>query len=322
MIGRARVERTDSVTEELLCCEAASRPYAIRVSDVLGITRAEAIVAGRRLDGRVGTVAHGDTEVPVFSAAARLGLVQTAGADTQGHVVLIDTGARTQGWLFTRILRRVTIDAGGVAPLSRLVGIEARRLFDGLVTVDEQSMLLLSSGGPSPLPAAADPGSLQTGRRGAPGPQDGVSQARPLLIAFSTPALRMPSRTLAAVGITQVREVLKVTDIVPVPRAPRAILGVVPWSGLAVPVVHLADATPDHAKTRVLVVQDGSDAGAPLVLALPIHDDARLHRLAGDCPRIAQPSATKVVHGVFAVGALQVGLVNVAAVAGEVAQRR
>lgn len=82
------------------------------------------------------------------------------------------------------------------------------------------------------------------------------------------------------------------------------------------PVIDLTAGSGDVGLSRVLIAQGRGRAHEPLLVAIPIGDDARLQRIGDGSRRVTVAGPTEVVHGVFEVGSLQVGLVNIAAVAG------
>lgn len=308
------------MTVEVLCCAVGSHFYGYRVRDVRAIARAEDMAPGRESDGRIGSVPLAGASVPVFSTAAFLGVRANAAGDVRGHVVVTGTGAGMRGWLVSRIVRRVTVDDSEIAVLPALIGSLARILFDGLVTVDGRSLLVLNTAD------SEQPGAIRTPEAGAAEP---VSRRRgstdrktaPLLITFSSPALRIPRHVLPAIGVKQVLEVLRISDLVQVPLAPPTIRGVIRWRGLAVPVVDLMGASSGVMYSRILIAQGRSATYEPIVVGIPIHDDARLQRVGNDSAPVRVEGSQDIVHGVFTVGALQVGLVDIGALAGAVASR-
>lgn len=308
------------MTTEFLCCNIGARPYALRAGDVMGIVRADAITRAQQGNRAGAFVTHAGVAVPVFSAAAHLGLSQRPDVSA-GHVLVTGTGPAARGWLVDRILRRSPCDDRGIAALPSMVGEASRRLFEGLIVVDGQSMLVLHTrsadhGGHGDARAHAGPSQPVHGvPRLLPQP---ASSTAPLLIAFASSALHLPARTLAAVSVKQVREVLRVETVVPVPNAPRAIRGIAPWRGVAVPVVDFGPAN-HHPLSKVLIAQDRGRDNEPVLMAVPIDRDARLHRVSDDWRRVTAAGPSHFVHGFFAIGPDRVGLIDIEAVAAAVA---
>jgi chemotaxis signal transduction protein len=304
------------MTIDILCCEVAGRTYAIRGRDARTIARADALVVGPGPDDRIGTVSHDGTTVPVCEVADRLGVSRDANAHRQGHIVVTGTGPDAQGWLVDRIARRAAVEEHDVIALPAVVGPESHRLFDGLLTVDEHSMLVLRTDDgdgaerteSSEQRVGAQPARSMTGARR----QNDV----PLLIVFSTPALSLPAGARAALSVKQVCEVLAANTIAAVPRAPRSILGVLAWRGQAVPVIDLVGdrvGIADLRLPRVLIAQERRGVAEPIVIAIPIDDDAGIQKVVSGGVRIVNGGG-EPVHGVFRLGDELMALVDIAAV--------
>lgn len=110
---------------------------------------------------------------------------------------------------------------------------------------------------------------------------------------------------LFAIGVVQVREVLDMSVITRVPRAPSYMRGVVNVRGSAIPVVDLRlkfglPGTADSVNTRIVVLELNLD-GEPVVMggiADSVHDVIELDRSQiEEAPRMAMRWRAELVHG-------------------------
>lgn len=108
-----------------------------------------------------------------------------------------------------------------------------------------------------------------------------------------------------AIGVTQVREVLDLTQITRVPTAPHYMRGVVNVRGVAVPVVDLRvkfglERAMETVNTRILVLELQLDGETTVVggLADSVHDVIELEPgQIGAAPRIASRWRTELIRG-------------------------
>jgi purine-binding chemotaxis protein CheW len=110
---------------------------------------------------------------------------------------------------------------------------------------------------------------------------------------------------LFAIHVVQVREVLDMSVITRVPKAPSYLRGVVNVRGSAIPVVDLRtkfglSATPDTVDTRIVVLELSLDGETVIVggIADSVHDVIELEpSQIEDAPRMAMRWRADLVHG-------------------------
>jgi len=141
-----------------LCCLVGADQYALRGVDVALVTRADEMQAEAADDGRVGVLSRSGEQIPVYSLAALLGGrrdVRTA----DRHVVVTGAAGSRYGLLVDRLVRSGG-NGASVIPLPSVVGGAAVRWFEGLLSLQETSCLVLAPeglrpGGHAPAGSAA-----------------------------------------------------------------------------------------------------------------------------------------------------------------------
>lgn len=299
---------------DVLCCDSGGRLYGVRAQDARAIVRSDEMTADTASDGRLGSIKQGGVAIAVYSAD-RLVNPAAPAAREHGHVVIVNNATGACGWLFDRIVRRVTVTVAAIMPLPHLFGSASADLFEGLVTSGSDTLLVMRTTGSG---RAADISAEAP--RPAAGPVGGPARAFDggALITFAAPSLGLPAGMLAAVSVKQVCEVLTADAIMPVPRAPVTIHGALPWRGHAVPVIDVAGpVTVDFSK--LLIAGQGQRRGRLVLVAIPIDGDARLQRVTADARRLTTVSRT-YDHGCFEMGDSRIAVIDIKALAAVVAR--
>jgi purine-binding chemotaxis protein CheW len=252
-------------------CKVGGDTFLLDLCHVSGFQRAERLrVAGRtgphlfELVGPAGTV-------PVFGLASLLGRSQPPVQPRQ-HVVLVTTAAGLWGLLADQVSQALKVEAEACRPLPPLCHAWPAIPADQVILHGTAPQLLL-------LPERLHPDGQHPPRSTSlPAP---IEQRRPgktvegqMLVFAGSPAWAGERRLLFGLNLALLEEVIDLPTLVPVPRVPEYVLGLVVWRDQVVPVVDLGcrlglPPTRLRRNVRLLVVNTGSDADVVCFPVLP-----------------------------------------------------
>jgi chemotaxis signal transduction protein len=272
------------MTGDIVSCVIGGEQYALGGGHIREILRVERMRCGSRPGGAAGVVTIGGETVPVYSLASILDQ-QSGPADASrpaGSQIIVTHGSRgAVGWLVDGVARsRLPADAR-VTPLPPLVGPPATRWFEGLLEIEERSLLVLSPEhldprAPSPPPdrdhrVSASPPTLTTRP-----PRGGAAR---LVVMFSSPALPRCGAHRYGLSARRIAAVIPSLPICVVPGSAPRVTGVAAWRGGVMPVMDFRDACdrPAIERERLLVVRSG---GA--LVAFPVEAEMALHQATRD----------------------------------------
>ena len=263
--------------------------YALEMDHVLGIRRADRMRPCPETEAAVGKLPGADGGVAVFDLAGRLGR-QAAPAVGQKQVVVLKAEPRPWGLLVDRVAPGFQVSADSIHPLPQVVAGLPRSLFQAVLTLEKELLLLL---GPDRLwpdfaPAGPSLAGIETALRHplalppAFGRFSGCRPGQKQIVLFAAEAPRPRERPLLfGVSISRVLELVEVPPVIPVPGAPAFVLGLAGWRDRPVAVIDLAGrlglpATVQDPRSRLLIVRTpGGAEPAGLLVRSPI----RIRRL-------------------------------------------
>jgi len=284
-----------------LCCLVGADQYALRGVDVALVTRADEMQAGAADDGRVGVLARSGEQIPVYSLAALLGGRRDVRIADR-HVVVTGAAGSRYGLLVDRLVRSGG-NGASVIPLPSVVGGAAVRWFEGLLSLQETSCLVLAPeglrpGGHAPAggAAAADAPRLRP-----------AAEVSSLVLMFASAALPSAAVKRHAVSAARVAAVVQSMPLVAVPGRGRHVAALGAWRGCAVAVLDFScGAAVTAASRRFLVLRCGQAQ-----IAIAVDPDTTLRRARPDDVRAAANVPAGYVRGVFKIGGEDVALVDV-----------
>lgn len=285
-----------------LCCLVGADQYALRGVDVALVTRADEMRASAADDGRVGVLPRPGEEIPVYSLAALLGGRRDA-RTADRHVVVTGAAGSRYGLLVDRLVRSGG-DGASVVPLPSVVGGAAVRWFEGLLSLQETSCLVLAPeglrpGGHAPAGGAAAPSAARL--RPAP-------EVSGLVLTFSSAALPSAAVKRHAVSAARVAAVVQSMPLVPVPGCGPHVAALGAWRSAAVVVLDFSrGAAVTAGSRRFLVLRCGQGAQ----IAIAVDADTALLRATADNVVAAANVPAGYVRGVFTIGGEDVALVDV-----------
>lgn len=301
----------------IVSCLVGHHEYAMRGSGVRVIVRAEQMRRGRDADETAGTLAIGEETVPVYRLATVLGVGGVPPVRTGGHIVVTVGPTGMIGWLVDKLMRSQLPDAAELLALPAVVGARPARWFEGLLRLDDRSLLLVS-------PATLDPRvRLQSApdweaeappmASAAPDRSPAVGDAAKTIVMFASPGLPRLDTHRYALSARQVAAAVQSLPVIMVPGSAPHVIGVACWHDNVLPVIDFRGEgeRPDaRERTRYLVVRGGRRLhGIPV--ALPIDPDIRHYQPA---PGDRQVAGTKpnppFVTGVFSVAGESVALLD------------
>lgn len=228
----------------------------IRLPDVTKIPTAPDFVAG--IGNLRGTI------LPIVNLRKRLGLDDRQPNESTRVVVLNQAGVST-GLVVDSVSEVMTVDQGVMEePPTSIAGIEGQYL-DAIAKVDEGKRLVLILNEKRILPELAGMEATLNQRRA-----DAAMTAGAIIGDESRQVVTfLVGEEEYAIDIMQVKEIIKISEIVPVPKAPDYILGVMSLRNHLLPIMNLErrfGAGPageiDLSNKRVVVVElDGMQTG-------------------------------------------------------------
>jgi chemotaxis signal transduction protein len=331
-----RDEIARSIGDGIVRCAIGLEQYALRSGDVRHITRAEQLQAGAGPDGRVGTIRVGDETVPVFALGRVLRRPQS-GSDDGHHIAVTGEPGALVGWLVDRIVRMALPDSTHVVALPAVLGTRATTWFEALIAVGDESVLLLSPALMNPLAPAferAEPGEVFVAPAAA-----GGSVPEPMVVIFSSPALRLAPEALAqdrrselapdvdpsrvtryALSGRQIAAIVQPLPVIAIPGSARHVKGVAWWRQAIVPVIDFRNGSGEHSPCPRWIVAQSSHRPAESLVALPIDSDVRLHRASADDRRIERDGGL-FARGVYSINNEPVALLDLEALTSPVGER-
>jgi chemotaxis signal transduction protein len=227
----------------LICCGLGAESYGIDMKWVRGIYGTDRMRRREGPNGQIGTVEDATGEVPVFPLAQRIRRPESKDA-TIRHIVVFPGHGGHWGLLVDRVSRALHADRP-LIPLAPAVTGGAP-LFEGVLLIDDDMVLMLAPDKMSPVNGAAAP----EPKHAAPArpalthmePVEAVpaKQSAGRLVLFSTTDAAPSERPLTfGVSLAQVLEVLELLPVLTVPLAPPEVLGLVKWRNQPVPVLDL-----------------------------------------------------------------------------------
>ena len=263
----------NSKTRRVVPCRVNGDIYLFAANDVCGIEQAvDCRDSAADESGLVGETEFDGSTIPVIGLGEALGYQsngQTQGpSDGREHLVIVQTESGPVGVLADHVYG--TQPNAGLIEMPKAMG---NAPFRGIATFDrvqaaasrnetqdwvELSAALLVC--PNRLVGFPPSAKYDFDRPGelAVFP---AAKRKGQLILFQVPH-RLLDRQLASVGLsaTQVLEVLQITDLIPVPKAPAGVYGLLPWRDNFVPVIDLTaqlglESIPDAARHRIAVAR-------------------------------------------------------------------
>jgi purine-binding chemotaxis protein CheW len=335
---RTAGEPRDAV--RIIRCGVGTQSFFLEMDSVVHIQGLDRLRTKWTADGLGGLLKHGGGEIAVYRLARLLDLPDDR--ETWKHILLLESKGRRWGILVDNVSRVLSVPAGGFDPLPELVERSARVPFKGVVRLDQPGAEAKSRALPGSLalrldradadePAEAgrfalliDPDRLDPdaeseeplaefaeavaeGSRPAttPGP-DALGGGRGQLLAFSVtdPRQGRDVNPSVALSLSQVLEIHDPTAILPVPKAPPYLMGLIPWRDELLPVVDLASRLglpPFRSKgrPRLVVARAAHDER----IAFPIHPGILSLRLPKESVACESPVPLdlRLTRGVFMV---------------------
>jgi purine-binding chemotaxis protein CheW len=268
-------------------CGLAGEAYALDMSCVDSIQRAERLRPCPERAETVGKLPGRAGDVPVFGLAERLGRPPlTAHAGQQ--VVVLHDGPRTWGLLVERVSQVMRVPAENLFPLPSLAVGAAGTAVQGILRLETELLPLLAAGRLDPdspdndsaksIPAAL----LGRHQPGDLGLRHGTKSGLGRLVLFATADPRPRERPLVfGLSLARVLEILDLPPLVRVPGAAEYVLGLAAWGGRPVAVIDLAHrlglpASVGGVRSRLLVVRP---PGGAEPLGVVVRPSVRIVRL-------------------------------------------
>ncbi|MFI5179272.1 MAG: chemotaxis protein CheW [Vicinamibacterales bacterium] len=315
------------MTGDIVTCVISGAQYALGGRHIREIVRGEHMRRDGRPDDAAGVVTVDGAKIPVHSLASILTRHAGAGEAPQTagrHIIVTQTSRGAVGWLVDRIARSKLPADTQVTPLPPMLGRPATSWFEGLLRVEDRSLLLLSPEHLDPRAASAPPDRDECLLMSPPArttvPRGGIPAG--LVVTFSSPALPRCSAPRYALSARRVAVVVRSLPVCMVPGSARFIVGVTFWRGEALPVIDFRDAADRDATSdahRFLVARCGGPMSGTSVAfsvdaEMALHQPTRDDRAADDDVGFVPP----FVAGMFDVGGNRLALLDLDALLGAV----
>jgi chemotaxis signal transduction protein len=266
-------------------CTVGADVYALDMSHVFSIQRSDALRRNPGAGLLAGWFPFRQQKIPVFDLAVRMG--HKGRVLTSLRVVLMNPlPGMEQAWglMVDQVSEIITADAQAVVHLPGLS--PAGNLFYRAINAESELVLLLEperlvadqkEEGESPAPRIPAPQTVPSADQRATNP---LRANQLLLFSLSGNTVRVNF----AVSTVQVLEILSPLKLLPVPEAPREILGYVRWRNRAVPVIDWIarmglPGQVDLRRARLMIVRAGSGLKAEQNFGLFVNPGIRILRL-------------------------------------------
>jgi chemotaxis signal transduction protein len=277
---------------------------------VFHVARREEMQANPGSQSRIGVLRHEQQPAPVFSLGSLVGRVPAA-ADAERHIVITRSAAGWFGLAVDRIVRAPAAGTPQVLPLPEWLVPSSAPWFDGLLTLEDRSCLLLSVHGIDPRVGVRDSSAAPV--YGRPRSPARSAASADVVMIFSSDAFTGPGAARYAVPASRVGAIERSLPAVPIPGAPPYVKQLGRWRDTAVPIVNFSDgpSTRDRGSQWHLVAK-GSTATHTALVAFAIENDAVLHRSTLADRRVPHAGALPpFVRGVYTVGDARLNLIDV-----------
>jgi purine-binding chemotaxis protein CheW len=249
-----------STALRLIKCGLGEETFALDLSKVQGLERADRLRLGSSGDDCLGRLPGPGAGVAVYNLAARLGRPGRKSL-TEQHVVVVNGAPAPWGLLVDRVSQVITVSAEQLDPLPA----PARNPYcQAVVRFDLEMILLLDADALGPLPVVGH----RTNRAAVPASRPipvldnsgGFGRGIPEIVLFATTeAVRGQRPITFGVSKSQVLEIREFLPLLSVPRAPAYLQGLANWRSLPVPVFDLGQqlglaAAPRDRRTRLMIV--------------------------------------------------------------------
>lgn len=294
------------VSDGVVCCVVGAEQYALRARDIQGVARAERMQHEDAPDGRAGTIRHDGRAVPVYRLTDLLDRPQSSADDR--HVVVTRQGRSLVGLLVDRIVRLPLTERARVLPLPSIVGPVPAARFEGLLTLDDTSCLVLAPHAfdrATPVHPATpvQPALLRSGL--------GRGADAPVAVTFSSAAFPRASVDRYALDARRVAALVQSLPRVALPGSPAHVKALGWWRDTTIPIVNFSNGLADDApggSERHLITRAG-DTGCSALVAFTVNADVTLHRATKDDRRLPD-DCEPFIRGIFLIGTERVGLLD------------
>lgn len=267
---------------KVLRCQDRGLTAAFEMGEIADVRAADRFRTDPANDGSAGYLPAGDGRVPVYRLGDCFGAGSAAvAADEAGSVVVFRSPAGLWGVLVDQVSSMRRVPREKFHPLRDAPPELLLDAVRGVISVDEEPVLLLSGGrlrgGPAddPYPAA------EWGHDEWAEPAPTANRATQLMLFSPGEPAGTGRPVVFGLSISQVREVVSLPQVVPLPGAPGHVLGLAVFKGRAVVVYDFArklgvPPVADEARRRVLLVRI---PGQRTPVAVVAHPQVRMLRL-------------------------------------------
>ncbi len=301
------------MSDGLVCCAVGADTNAFRGADVRQLVRVEAMVRSVGSHGRAGTLELDGESVPVFRLGAVLEPARESGAAHAEHQIAVtgEPGALV-GWLVDRAVRTPLYEGAQIVALPEVVGGRAAGWFEGMVRLDDDSVLLLAPRYLNPLVEPPVRPARPDGAKAFGAPPASPGAAEPMIVLFSTPALPHCEAPRYALSGRRIAAIAPPLSSIVVPGSAPHVTGVAWWRNAIVPLIDFRLAG-DHADgtrlRRCVIARCGARLDGALV-AFPVHSDIVVHRPSADDRQSADAPHADFTFGMFDVDGEAVALLD------------
>jgi chemotaxis signal transduction protein len=280
----------------LLRCDVGDESYGVDMTYVQSIQRTDRM----RINNEGNTLPDGDREIPVISLIRKLGRSHEGNQSSDGEdqrrgserIIVFappESGRREEGiggghkWgiLVDRVSQVIEVASDWIHPLPDILVDPSSEYFHGVVKLEDELFLLLSSERLDPYTRRekhSEEATHQLARidrrpmrpaadlaKGSFARSHDVSNRPRQMVVFSMEEIDDGDRPLMfGLSITQVPEILESMPMIPVPAGPDFASGLFFWRGVPVPVINLASRmvsdstspTMPSGPTRLIITRD------------------------------------------------------------------
>lgn len=248
MLKSVGTRQAAAATLRLIRCLINEQEYCLELSAVRSIGRTHQF--GFQTHGEesadapdtIGWVAAGAQKVPVFDLAQRLGLRDTTSEAQDGYVAIINA-AQPFALRVDRVLGNLEIAPTDFTPLPHIIEPRSHKSLKGIVKLDDHWLLCIDAVHlRQPVPAALSDLPVPVHSSVTPTSVDKSARTNRQIILFTAAQQAEGGEVhplVFGLSLAQVQEIAGLPALLPIPNAPKYVLGITNWRGLPVPIIDL-----------------------------------------------------------------------------------
>ncbi len=274
---------TDQENLRFIRCWTADEAYGLAMGWVRSIHRTDLLTHNLADDGAIGMLVVNEERVPIYSLATQLGLGARKQAQT-ARIIILNDPLRSWGILVDRVSQVMEVPSGQVTPIPAVAINPAHNYFMGVIHQEDELLLQLAPERLYPESSLVEgvidtPTHVRATEINSLGLNDvaemtiGGNGRHKQIIIFFLPG---EEKTMAfGLSIFQISEIIEPLPLIPIPNAPKYVLGLVNWRNRPVPIINLgqrlglAGKVSGNGRERLMITRSPNEDALAAFLVQP-----------------------------------------------------